>query len=217
MQKNKKCIHSLRLGFAVNKPYNSAVNKHQHPPFSPTNPMAFDSRAVANFFLQIAKEERQSLTPMKLQKLVYFAHGWHLAITQKPLIHEQVEAWSFGPVIRTVYDSFKHFGKNPITEFATREVWDWEKGMPKVQYETPQLPDDESEDVKFTKDLLRRIWEVYGGYTDVQLSNMTHEPGTPWDQVFQDYQGDIPRSTDIPRKSLQEYFQTLATENAHSS
>ena len=70
--------------------------------------------AIANYFLERA--EREPITQMKVQKLVYFAHGWHLGITQKPLINEQVEAWPYGPVIPSLYQDLKRWGADPITE-----------------------------------------------------------------------------------------------------
>ena len=47
--------------------------------------MPFDPRAVANRLLELARERQLSLDPMKVQKLLYYAHGWHLALTGKPL------------------------------------------------------------------------------------------------------------------------------------
>ena len=77
------------------------------------------SKAVANYFLDIAERDGKTLNPMKLQKLVYIAHGWHLAIRRRPLIRESVEAWKYGPVIADLYHEFKKFGNMPITERAT--------------------------------------------------------------------------------------------------
>jgi uncharacterized phage-associated protein len=80
--------------------------------------MPFPAEAVANEFLELAKKDGEALSPMKLLKLVYFAHGWHLALTGEPLIEEPVQAWQFGPVIPSIYHQFKRFGSGPINEFA---------------------------------------------------------------------------------------------------
>src|SRR3977135_2921517 len=82
--------------------------------------MSFDAKAVANFFLDLAKAEGQPLTPMKLQKLVYYPHGWRLGIVGKALLNEQIEAWEFGPVIPSLYHEFKEFGDQPITRKARK-------------------------------------------------------------------------------------------------
>jgi uncharacterized phage-associated protein len=66
----------------------------------PISSMPYPAAAIANEFIKVAKRNGVLLTPMKLQKLVYFAHGWYLALLGKPLINEPVEAWKFGPVIQ---------------------------------------------------------------------------------------------------------------------
>ena len=56
----------------------------------------FSPKAIANFFLSLAKQSGEAITPMKLQKLVYYAHGWFAGHTGTPLINETVEAWHTG-------------------------------------------------------------------------------------------------------------------------
>src|ERR1041385_1190632 len=80
--------------------------------------MRFDPKAIANYFLDLAESEKAAIEPLKMQKLVYFAHGWYLAFTGKPLLNEFVEAWQYGPVIPDLYHAFKHYGSQPITERA---------------------------------------------------------------------------------------------------
>src|SRR3569833_3739547 len=97
--------------------------------------MAYDAKAVANYILDIADERGVAVSPMKLLKLVYFSHGWHLAVTGKPLLNEQVEAWKFGPVVSELYHEFKAFGNSPINGRAS----DIDAAF---NIETPSLPDD---------------------------------------------------------------------------
>lgn len=59
----------------------------------------FPTIAIANHFIMRRWRDGVHVSPMKLQKLVYFAPGWYLALFNKPLIDERVEAWKFGPVI----------------------------------------------------------------------------------------------------------------------
>ena len=82
----------------------------------------YSAKAIANYFLDKADEESISLTPMKIIKLVYIAHGWYLALTDKPLIKDYVEAWTYGPVIPDLYHEFKKYGNRPIQEYATEIV-----------------------------------------------------------------------------------------------
>src|SRR5258708_10309168 len=59
----------------------------------------YPAEAVANYFLEKSWEEGKSVDPLKIQKLVYFANGWHLGLYGSPLIDEEVRAWTYGPVI----------------------------------------------------------------------------------------------------------------------
>lgn len=175
--------------------------------------MPYSAKAIANYFLAKAREANRELTPMKLQKLVYFAQGWHLAVRNRPLIDEQVEAWKFGPVVRTLYREFSEFGDRPIDREATR--WIKGKGIPCIEV-TPSLA-DRPEDAEFTAKFLDRVWDIYGDYTAIQLSNLTHEPGTPWDATQRKYGGAIPLGTDIPQDEIRSYFRSLARSGATSA
>ena len=163
----------------------------------------YSAKAIANAFLDIAARERKSLTPLKLQKLVYFAHGWYLGLFGEPLIDEQVEAWRYGPVIRSVYDEFKTFGNSPITRHATE--FNFSPGdngtgntLRPFQLEKVPAPTD-----KETQKFLKRVWEVYSRYTAIQLSNLTHVQGSPWQQIWHPQ---LPKGTDIPKEHIQEFF-----------
>lgn len=162
--------------------------------------MPYSPLAIANYFLRKGHRAGRDIDPMKIQKLVYFAHGWSLAIYGKPLIDERVDAWAYGPVIPSLYHEFKRFGREPIRSPAFQVGPD---GSP-VPY---SIPDNDQE----THDLLNRIWEVYGGFSGIQLSNMTHEEGTPWDQVSKESGGRIVRGTDIPEQVIKQYFERVGS------
>jgi uncharacterized phage-associated protein len=134
-----------------------------------------DARAVANYFLDAAKAEGRMIDPMGIQKLVYFANGWHLAMYGRPLILQPVEAWEYGPVIRDLNQDFKRFGNNPITQPAL--TFHVDPDTLELQYTKPEIsPLTAQESVA----LLKRVWEVYRPFTSIQLSNMTLTPGSPW-------------------------------------
>jgi len=166
--------------------------------------MTYSSKAVANYFLDLAKASRNPVTPMKIQKLVYMASGWHIALTKgESLINEQVEAWKYGPVIPSLYDEFKQFGNDAITKLAT-EI---DANGTTLSLTAPQVSNDDS----YVKGLLDKVWEVYGTYTPYQLSNMTHQQGTPWYQTWHEDGGHVDMGTDIPKERIQEHFTRLAS------
>ncbi len=126
-------------------------------------------------------------TPMHIIKLVYLAHGWLLGFEETPLIHEYVEAWKYGPVIPSLYHKYKIWGSEPIEG----EVVDMSKRM--------------------DADQASLIEWVKGTYTElggIQLSTLTHQPGTPWDITIQkDGEGAI-----IPDELIQKHFSDLSNK-----
>lgn len=138
--------------------------------------MAYDARAVANYFLDLAAKEGRPIDPMGIQKFVYFAHGWNLAIFGSPLIQQRVEAWEYGPVISDLYQAFREFGRNPITQHALK--FDFDPITGRVLETTPAIP--ATEETKETRALLDRVWESHKHLTSIELSNLTHLPNSPW-------------------------------------
>ena len=71
-----------------------------------------DARAIANYLLAKAELDQCSIDHLKLQKLLFIAHGWHLGLNKSPLFRQAVQAWPYGPVVDVVYQAFKAFGAN---------------------------------------------------------------------------------------------------------
>ena len=84
-----------------------------------TGPFVYKPTWVANAFIQRAREEGVPLDPLKLQKLVYCLHGWHLATRDAPAVGELFEAWPAGPVLSSLYQKFKKYRWRSIAEFAS--------------------------------------------------------------------------------------------------
>lgn len=173
-------------------------------------------KAVANYFLKLAERDGKQLTPMQLQKLVYFAHGWHLALRGQPLVDEHPEAWTYGPVFPSLYHAFKLFGGGPIPRPATEyrlEVNPKTGRQTVFNVVTPSLDDIHGdEDVEYSKRVIERVWSVYGSWSGVQLSQLTHEPQSPWyatRQLNPDRTG-----TDIPDDEIRDYFSKKVGQKA---
>lgn len=161
--------------------------------------MPYASFKIANFFLGIAFAKYAEITPLKLQKLLYFAHGWHLVLEEsgQPLLRENIEAWTYGPVVPSVYHEFKEFQNTPIDKYAYDMTSDFKLIIPKLF----------SEEVKILNSLLNKVWEIYAHHPATHLSNLTHLPGTPWRVIYERYGGNIPQDTVIDNDSIKKHFQ----------
>lgn len=161
--------------------------------------MAYSAQAVANYFLHIADEIGEGIDPLKMQKLVYFAHGWHLALQDAPLLRDSVEAWQYGPVIPALYHEFKQWGNNPIRRPATRlDPTGTTLAIPTLDSECVW------DNADAAKAVIRRVWEVYSKFTGLQLSAMTHQPNSPWAQTRALHPGK--RDVDIPDEAIKAFF-----------
>lgn len=156
--------------------------------------------SVANQFINRSIYDGVKITPMKVLKLVYIAHGWYLGFTKKPFISEQTEAWKYGPVISSVYQAFKKYGISDIKSlnFSNSEI--------KSDYK--ELTEND-EHIKF----LDTIWDVYKGFSGGELSNLTHQKETPWYITWNTNKGSTKHGSIIPNKLIQEYYEEKLAEN----
>lgn len=137
--------------------------------------MAYSAFAVANAFIERAEQGRiPNLTPMKLQKLLYFAQAWHLKGTQgAPLLDDNFARWQHGPVIPSVYHEFKAYGYRPISSKATTLAFNangYAVNIPTIPYEDQN-----------TWGLIDAIINRYGMIDAQVLSTMTHLKDSAWD------------------------------------
>jgi len=166
--------------------------------------MPTEAKWIANYFLDRASADGKTVTQMKLQKLLFFAQGWHLAIEDAALFNEQIEAWKWGPVVRTVYTHFRKFGSSPITQKVLNYI---EVGDEFIEVDVP-----EGAISSHARSLLDLVWGGYKDFTAAQLMSLTHAEGTPWDKVYKHYKGNIPKGTDIPMEEIKAYFKSLIGE-----
>lgn len=140
---------------------------------------------VANYFLSMQDEDAgDAISNLKLQKLVYYAQGFSLALYHKPLFEEEIKAWEHGPVISELYRKFKDYKAGPIP-------------MPKNF--------DPNSFNRKEKELLDDINEVYGQYSAWKLRNMTHND-KPWKEAYES-----PHKS-ISTESLRNYFSNFLVD-----
>ena len=137
--------------------------------------MRINALSVANYFIELAHKEEANITQLGLMKRVYAAHGFSLALLNRSLLDERfdrVEAWRYGPVIPSVYHSFKSYKANPITEKTVVMEWDEEKETPR--FVTPEL---KNEDARI---IVEMVWKRYRNFSDGEMVDLMHKEGTPW-------------------------------------
>ncbi len=125
--------------------------------------LPYDSVAVANFVIRLARDQGRSLSIMRVLKVAYMAHGWTLAVRDQPLVDEFVQAWKFGPVIPSIYYTFRPYGAYDldVIKIVRNEEVDTETGT-----------------------FLEHVYRMYEGVSDWELSRLTHVPGGPWAMCY---------------------------------
>lgn len=103
-------------------------------------------------------EHGDTLSNLKLQKLLYYMQGFHLAFFDEPFFNESIEAWTYGPVVPVVFQEFKKYKKDSIN--------------PDNYHDDLVLTDDEQQ-------MFDMVYSEYNRYSAVALMNMTHTEG-PW-------------------------------------
>ena len=134
----------------------------------------------------------EEITPLALQKMLYYVQGIYMVLFDEELFEEECEAWAHGPVFVDVYNVFRSFKYNPIddTRFA----------MLKNRFN--ELTKDE----RMAIDL---VLESFGMYSGKVLEKITHEE-TPWIEARSNCLPDEPSSEIISKKSIKKYFSEVA-------
>jgi uncharacterized phage-associated protein len=123
----------------------------------------------------------ETISNLKLQKMLYYLQGFYIAVFDKKLFEEPIEAWQYGPVVKDVYFHFKGFGPSSISLKENENII--------------ELTISETE-------LFNNVMEEYGQFSAVKLMNMTHEE-LPWKKTFtENPQGEI------SYELLKDYFKT---------
>lgn len=136
---------------------------------------------VADYFIWLANQTGSFISNKKLQKLVYYAQAWHIALYDKPLFEEDFEAWVHGPVIPALYQNYKSFGWQPILKDAD-----------------PKLPED-------ILQFLHEVAEEYFTCDAYELEQMTHVE-EPWNRARGDLPPDAISNETIEKEWMKEYY-----------
>jgi uncharacterized phage-associated protein len=154
-------------------------------PASATNP-ASTVAAVTAYILRFAHDRGSFVSNLKLQKLLYYSQGWHMALNDRQLFSGRFEAWVHGPVISSVYQEYKGFAWRNID----------------VQPEGGEVGTDVAE-------FLNELLEEYLPLDAYELEMMTHrEP--PWINARQGLPPEARSTAQLSESEMQAYFRSIA-------
>jgi uncharacterized phage-associated protein len=124
---------------------------------------------ISNNFLERSFAEKKEITPMKLQKLLYFTYKHYLQKTREPLFSERFETWRYGPVLSNVYDYFKSYRAKAIDDYYIDK-----DGKAKKISDPPGSP---------LVQAINYVWKHYSDCSGTYLSQLTHLPDSAWSKA----------------------------------
>ena len=150
--------------------------------------MAVSAQAAANELIRLARQENRLLTNMEVQKHVFLAQGYCLALMDldHPLYYNNTHAWQWGPVVPKLYKALQKYGSGQVTE----------------EIQAADVLDIDSQEFS----ILKAVWHAYNKYKPFQLSEITHRPGTPWSKTWE-----VSKFGVIPLEEIQDYFVGLVS------
>src|SRR5688500_4137992 len=129
-------------------------------------------------------DESVFISPLRLQKLLYYCQGWSLGLLGRPLFPQPLEAWKRGPVVAEVYEKFQGT-RDGITPERAGGV-------------TPSLSSADAA-------LVEMVWREYAKYTPEELCEMTHaEPA--WREARGDLPPEAQSSAQLSTETMASYF-----------
>jgi len=140
------------------------------------------ARDVAKYILANFRAKNGPITNLKLQKLLYYVQAWHLAIYDRAVFTEQIEAWVHGPVVPEVFRAYKRFRWSPIDAEETN----WE------------LPENLNAHIN-------EIISAYGDFSPWDLERMTHHEA-PWREARGSLPPDVGSNAIISHESMKKFY-----------
>jgi len=154
---------------------------------------------IAHYLIGFANDHGDFISNLKLQKLLYYAQGWHLAIYGTRLFPDKFQAWVHGPAVPSIYQCYRAFGHRPIEIDASLENLSIRPSL------TPQQDE-----------FLNELLGVYFQYNAYTLELMTHRE-TPWIQARQGIPADEPSQNELDEDIMKAYFTALRSESESAS
>lgn len=117
-------------------------------------------------------------THLKLEKLVYLCYAEYLVETKKKMFIDKIKAYRYGPVVKSVYDQYKHKYGN-LRDDNTTDIESLKNIELAVQSRILFAEDGMEIQTSIEKTLNK-----YGDKTASQLVDITHRDGSPWSKAM---------------------------------
>ena len=140
---------------------------------------------LANYLLSlIDRDKGDTISNLKLQKLLYYVQGYYLAYFDKPLFDEKIEVWTYGPVVPEIYKKYKDFGCECLP-------------LDNLVFDISNLSNEEL-------NVIQNVFKVYNDYSASTLVSMTHKE-LPW---LNSLENGLAVSNKISIDDMKKYFKT---------
>lgn len=156
--------------------------------------MNLNIQTVAEYILAVMREQGDYVSHLKLQKLLYYAQGWFLALHEEPLFPDDCEAWVHGPVYPAIYNLFRDYGWKPILDVPDE----------KTSYDDIILPEN-------VKEHLDEIITIFGSESAHNLERMTHRE-MPWVKARKGLPETEPSTAKIAKEDMQKFYKQLSEQ-----
>lgn len=141
--------------------------------------------------------EGLSITPLKLQKLLYYTQAWFLAFTDKLIFPDNPQAWVNGPVYPEIFRQYKGKSFDPIIieKDLDELLEDYKNVINKIGLDDEELK------------LFEKIIMAYGAKSAAYLVNLTHNE-KPWIEARGDLSPFVNSNNLISFETIKEYYQS---------
>lgn len=149
----------------------------------------YTANQIASWFLvKLNTNAGDTISPLKLQKLVYYAQAWHLVVFDKPLFDDTIEAWTHGPTIPAIYKRFNHVHRESIPR----------ENLCGNGHDCPDFPFDTEE---FLEDIRYKYGERSAGFLEAQVCREV-----PWRKARRKKKEGKHGIAEITRESMRMYY-----------
>lgn len=151
----------------------------------------YDVKQIARWFIENTTDEMPTLTPLKIQKLLYYVQSWGLALYDEAFINSDFEAWAHGPVAPEIYHTLNKYRYHQI---------------PTTEFEEYAVEIDPR-----TLDLLQQVHEIYGVLDAKHLESLTHQE-QPWIDARGELQPEERSNNVISEDIMRSFYKAMQEE-----